>query len=144
MKALLGDEYPAYLASFERPCFQGIRVNTTKLSPEEFCARRGRAFEPVPWCPTGFYLPDDRKELSKHPDYYAGLYYLQEPSAMTPASILPVMQGEHVLDLCAAPGGKATELGSRIGEGGMLLANDISNSRAKALFASVSARNAGT
>ena len=69
MKALLGDEYPAYLASFERPCFQGIRVNTTKLSSEEFCARRGRAFEPVPWCPTGFYLPDDRKELSKHPDY---------------------------------------------------------------------------
>ena len=61
-------------------------------------------------------------------------YYLQEPSAMTPASRLPIEPDDRVLDLCAAPGGKATELGSRIGEGGMLLANDISNSRAKALL----------
>lgn len=134
MKALLGDEYPAYLASFERPCFQGIRVNTTKLSPEEFCARRGRAFEPVPWCPTGFYLPDDRKELSKHPDYYAGLYYLQEPSAMAPAAILPVTPGDRVLDLCAAPGGKSTQLAAKLNGTGLLVSNDISPSRAKALL----------
>ena len=71
---------------------------------------------------------------SKHPAYYAGLYYLQEPSAMTPAAMLPVVPGDRVLDLCAAPGGKSTELASKLKGRGMLVSNDISYSRARALL----------
>lgn len=66
--------------------------------------------------------------------YQAGLYYLQEPSAMTPAACLPVNPGESVLDLCAAPGGKATALGAALKGQGLLIANDISTSRARALL----------
>ena len=134
MRALLQGEYDEYLASFERPCWQGVRVNTVKLSPEEFEERRGRRYEPVPWCPSGFYLQEELRELSKHPDYYAGLYYLQEPSAMAPAAILPVEPGDRVLDLCAAPGGKSTQLSARLKGEGLLVSNDISPSRAKALL----------
>ena len=72
--------------------------------------------------------------MAKDLYYYAGLYYLQEPSAMTPASVLPVEPGDRVLDLCAAPGGKSTELGAKLMGKGVLIANDISNSRAKALL----------
>ena len=87
----------------------------------------------VPWIENGYFLLDDFR-ASRHPYYFAGLAYLQEPSAMTPANRLNVEPGDFVLDLCAAPGGKATELGSRLKEKGMLVANDISNSRAKALL----------
>ena len=95
--------------------------------------------EPVPWIQNGYYTEKEEGEEkgfgpSRHPYYYAGLYYIQEPSAMTPASRLPVKPGERVLDLCAAPGGKATELGCRLAGKGFLVANDISNSRAKALL----------
>ena len=80
------------------------------------------------------YYDGDNIQPSKHPYYFAGLYYLQEPSAMTPASRLPIEPGERVLDLCAAPGGKATELNARLKGTGLLVANDISNARAKALL----------
>lgn len=94
--------------------------------------------EPVPWADNGFYydgtLDGEVLRPSKHPAYYAGLYYLQEPSAMTPAAMLPVVPGDRVLDLCAAPGGKSTELASKLKSRGMLVSNDISYSRARALL----------
>lgn len=94
--------------------------------------------EPVPWADNGFYydgtLDGEVLRPSKHPAYYAGLYYLQEPSAMTPAAMLPVVPGDRVLDLCAAPGGKSTELASKLKGRGMLVSNDISYSRARALL----------
>ncbi len=78
-----------------------------------------------------------RDDPARHPFYYAGLYYLQEPSAMMPASVLPVEPGEYVLDLCAAPGGKATELAAKLQGCGLLVANDLSASRAKALLKNI-------
>ena len=94
--------------------------------------------EPAPWADNGFYydgtLDGEVLRPSKHPAYYAGLYYLQEPSAMTPAAMLPVVPGDRVLDLCAAPGGKSTELASKLKGRGMLVSNDISYSRARALL----------
>ena len=87
----------------------------------------------VPWISNGyFYEAEDAP--AKHPFYSAGLYYLQEPSAMTPASRLKVQPGERVLDLCAAPGGKATELGAALQGEGLLVANDINTARARALL----------
>lgn len=122
-----------YLASFDEERVYGLRVNTLKITPEEFASRTSMELESVPWIPNGFYYKGEERP-SKEPDYYAGLYYLQEPSAMTPASRLPITPGDRVLDLCAAPGGKSTELGARLKGRGVLVSNDISNSRAKALL----------
>lgn len=133
MKRLLGDEYEAYLKSLEGPAACGLRVNRRKAAPEELVQAVPFSLERIPWTDNGFYY-EDAAAPARHPYYYAGLYYLQEPSAMTPASRLPVQPGDRVLDLCAAPGGKATELGGRLGGKGFLLANDISASRAKALL----------
>ncbi len=133
MDAMLGEEYPAFLHSYEEPRRYGLRVNTLKISAEEF--RRIAPFHltPIPWTDNGFFY-EKEDAPSRHPFYYAGLYYLQEPSAMTPAQMLPVEPGERVLDLCAAPGGKATALAAKLKGKGLLVANDISASRAKALL----------
>ena len=134
MRKILGGELEAYLASFEKPRFMGLRVNTSKISVEEFCRIQPfRSLRKVPWADNGFYYTEEDAP-TKHPYYYAGLYYIQEPSAMTPAAVLPVEKGERVLDLCAAPGGKATELAAKLCHTGLLVANDASASRTKALL----------
>lgn len=134
MKDLLGEEeYEAYLRSFDEERLYGLRVNTLKISPEEFLKIADFSLKPVPWIRNGFYYNGEERP-AKDPYYYAGLYYLQEPSAMTPANLLPVEPGDRVLDLCAAPGGKSTELGAKLQGKGILVSNDISNSRAKALL----------
>lgn len=133
MKELLGDEYEAYLNSGRCGGFRGLRVNTSKVEAEKFEEISPFPLKRIPWIPNGFYLDADAT-ASLHPYYAAGLYYLQEPSAMTPAAFLPIQEGERVLDLCAAPGGKATELAARLKGTGLLVANDISNSRAKGLL----------
>ena len=128
----LGEEYEAYLQSFQEKGRNGLRVNTGKLSAEEFEQLSPFGLQRVPWVPNGYIYEGERPAV--HPYYYAGLYYLQEPSAMTPASLLPIEPGDKVLDLCAAPGGKSTELAARLRGEGVLVSNDISNSRAKALL----------
>lgn len=133
MKELLGEEFPDYMDCMERPSRTALRVNTGKLSPEQFCAMSPFALEEVPWTAKGFYYDGERDNPARHPHYYAGMYYIQEPSAMIPASILPVEPGDRILDLCGAPGGKATELASRLKGTGLLVANDISVSRGMAL-----------
>lgn len=133
MRELLGEEFPAYIESFDQPSAQGIRVNTDKISVEEFKKFTPFQLDPVPWTENGFYVREE-DQVTKHPYYFAGLYYVQEPSAMLPAATLRAEPGDCVLDLCAAPGGKATELGGRLHREGLLLANDISHSRAKGLL----------
>lgn len=128
MKQLLGGEYEDWLESFSNPPAQGLRINTTRLTQSPI-----PGLVPVPWTSNGYYYPDSLRP-ARHPYYYAGLYYIQEPSAMAPAQLLPVRPGDRVLDLCAAPGGKSTELGARLQGQGLLVSNDISNSRAKALL----------
>lgn len=136
MQQLLGDEYNEFLASYTLPIYAGLRVNTSKITPEVFKEISPVSLEPISWVDNGFYYSLD-SQPAKHPYYYAGLYYIQEPSAMIPASLLPIEQGDKVLDLCAAPGGKSTELGSRLRGTGLLVSNDISNTRAKALLKNI-------
>lgn len=136
MKEMLGPDYENYLASFERAPYQGLRVNTAKISVKDFLKITPYELNPVPWCPNGFYYDKDEKP-AKHPFYFAGLYYIQEPSAMITASLLPIEQGDVVLDLCAAPGGKSTELAAKLNGTGLLVTNDISHSRAKALLKNI-------
>ena len=133
MKEILGEDYEAFLAGFNGQRQYGLRVNTLKMNLEEFERIAPFHLKKVPWISNGyFYEAEDAP--AKHPFYSAGLYYLQEPSAMTPASRLKVQPGERVLDLCAAPGGKATELGAALQGEGLLVANDINTARARALL----------
>jgi len=137
MKRLLGNEYDDYIKCYEKPRYYGLRVNTKKISVDEFQKICPFEIWPIPWIDNGFYYDGDNVQPSKHPYYFAGLYYLQEPSAMTPANRLPIEPGDKVLDVCAAPGGKATELGAKLAGTGVLVANDISNSRAKGLLKNI-------
>ena len=133
MKELLKDDYPAFEASFSLPRTYGLRVNTSRISPEEFEQLVPFPVRKIPWIPGGYFY-DEGSRPSRCPLYQAGLYYLQDPGAMTPGSRLPVQPGEWVLDLCAAPGGKASALADRLDGTGLLVANDISASRARILL----------
>ena len=137
MRDLLKEDFDDYIACYEEPRYYGLRVNTNKISVEEFKKICPFEIEPIPWIENGFYYDGEHVTPSKHPYYFAWLYYLQEPSAMTPANRLPVEPGDKVLDVCAAPGGKATELGAKLQGEGVLAANDISNSRAKGLLKNI-------
>ncbi len=136
MKELLKDEFDDYLLSFHQDRSFGLRVNTNKISVEEFLKISPFQLEPIPWTTNGFYY-DASTRPAKHPYYYAGLYYLQEPSAMTPAQVLPIEENDIVLDTCAAPGGKSTELAAKLHHSGLLVTNDISASRAQALLKNI-------
>ncbi len=138
MQKLLGDEFEEFLASYDVEPASGLRINPMKVSPEKF-GEIFKELEPVPWAEGGFYVQTEEGESapSKHPYYHAGLYYLQEPSAMAPGALLPLGGGERVLDLCAAPGGKSTQIGARLAGSGILVSNDISASRARALLKNI-------
>ena len=128
MEKLLGGEYPAFLQSLERPRAVALRRNPAKGMdcPLPF------AKEPVPWEPMGaYYDPEARPGL--HPYHEAGVYYLQEASAMAPVGLLDPRPGEWVCDLCAAPGGKTTQIAGRMAGEGFLLCNEINPKRARIL-----------
>lgn len=133
MKEMLGDNYDAFLESYKNPRTYGLRVNTAKLSCQDFEKLSPFEIRPIPWISNGYFYNEESRP-ARCAYYQAGLYYLQEPSAMTPASRLPIEPGDFVLDLCAAPGGKATALGAALNDTGFLLANDISTSRSRALL----------
>ena len=130
MEALLGPEYSDFLASYDRPRNVGLRINPLKTGSVPDLSAFG--LTPVPWAEHGFYYDiETRPGLS--PYHEAGLYYLQEPSAMAPAGLLDVRPGMRVLDLCAAPGGKTTQLAAALEGRGLLVCNEINPKRAKIL-----------
>jgi NOL1/NOP2/sun family putative RNA methylase len=136
MKELLGKEFEEFKNSYKDRYKTGLRVNRLKLTGEEFESISPCDIEPIPWTTNGYYY-DGKNQPAKHPYYHAGLYYIQEPSAMLPAALLPIEPGDKVLDVCAAPGGKSTELAAKLGGTGVMVSNDISNSRAKALLKNI-------
>ncbi|MCR5686750.1 MAG: SAM-dependent methyltransferase [Lachnospiraceae bacterium] len=130
MKSLLGDEYGPFMKSYDEPSLYSLRVNTSKISAAEFERIAPYPIQPIPFAEGGYYISAD-DGWSKHPYYHAGLYYMQEASAMLPALFMPLDGDETVLDLCAAPGGKSTGFISRGVRN--LVSNDISFSRSLAL-----------
>lgn len=136
MKSLLGDEFEQFMKSYEQSPHAGLRVNTLKISMEQFVEIAPFDLRPIPWCETGFYVPHGVKP-GLHPYYHAGLYYIQEPSAMAPVELLQVEPGDRVLDLCAAPGGKTTQIAAKLQGKGVLVTNDIHAERTKALAKNV-------
>lgn len=132
MRDMLGEEYPAFEKSYEQEKYQALRVNPLKAERKHFAGESGFSLSPVPWEKNGFYYGAEERP-GKHPYHEAGVYYIQEPSAMLPATLLLAKPGERVLDLCAAPGGKSTQLGAAMQGEGLLVCNEIHPARAKIL-----------
>ncbi|MBO8157427.1 MAG: RsmF rRNA methyltransferase first C-terminal domain-containing protein [Bacillaceae bacterium] len=137
MEKLLSEkEYQSFINSFDEKPHKGLRVNPLKISLEEWKSLSPFSLKPVPFCETGFYV-DEREEPGKHPYHLAGLYYIQEPSAMAPVEVLDPQPGEIILDLSAAPGGKSTQIAGKMNGEGLLVANEIHPKRAKVLVENI-------
>lgn len=136
MKFLLKEDFNKYIESFNEKNYQGIRANTLKISPEDLKSILDFNIRPIPWCDTGFYYNEDVRP-AKSPYYNAGLFYIQEPSAMSTGAMLPIEKGDKVLDICAAPGGKSTQIAGKLMGSGVLVSNDISTTRCKALLKNI-------
>ncbi|OAO89118.1 hypothetical protein AXX17_ATUG04360 [Arabidopsis thaliana] len=137
----LGSEAEAFFHSYEEPRTYGLRLHPDKLVREgrtELLPELERQFglKPIPWCPDGYYY-DSEARPGRHPYHAAGLYYIQDPSAMIAAELLDPQPGDHVLDLAAAPGGKTTQIALKLRGQGLLVANEIHPSRAKILSENV-------
>lgn len=137
-RAGLAGQDAAFLNALQRPPCRGLRANLGKGSPESLWAHLKTAYglphwQPVPWVEEGMYLPEGWS-AAQTPEYQQGLFYLQEASAMLPGQVAQIKPGDHVLDLCAAPGGKACKLADRLGDSGVLVCNEPSLERARVLL----------
>ncbi|MGN1061368.1 MAG: RsmF rRNA methyltransferase first C-terminal domain-containing protein [Candidatus Coproplasma sp.] len=131
----LKDDAQAFLASYDRQPYKAIRINTLKISVQDFKKISPFVLSQVAWEPNGFYVTEEK--AGKTVFHAAGLYYVQEPSAMSAAPLLSVQSDEKVLDLCSAPGGKGTQLAQALKGEGLVVLNEIDYSRAKILSRNV-------
>ena len=138
MKSLLGDEFDEFLKFYNSDDFiKGLRVNTLKCLPEKLCSLLDFELKKTPFCDEGFYIPSDVKSIGNNPLHHAGAFYVQEPSATSAVTMLDVHEGDYVLDLCAAPGGKSTQIGAKLNGTGLLWSNEIVRSRANILLSNI-------
>lgn len=132
MQSLLGTEYEAFRLSYEQDRYYGLRCNPLKITVEEFTDKMPFSLQKISWAEEGFYYDAD-EQPGRHVLHEAGAYYIQEPSAMAVVEILDPKPGEKILDLCAAPGGKSTQIAGRMQGQGLLVSNEIIPNRAKIL-----------
>lgn len=132
MRGQVGDQYEAFLESYARERAYGLRYNPLKIDRERFQKEMPFALRKIPWAEEGFYYKAS-DQPGKHAMHEAGAFYIQEPSAMAVVSLLDPKPGELILDLCAAPGGKSTQIAGRMQGRGLLVSNEIVPSRAKIL-----------
>ena len=131
MKTLLGDEFEDFKKSYDEPPVRAFRVNTDKISVEEFEKINPFPTSKIPYVENGFYFEYDG--IGNHPYHHAGMIYIQEPAAMVPVESIDIQPQWKVLDLCAAPGGKSSQIKNKLGENGVLVSNEIVPSRCKIL-----------
>ena len=135
-RALLGERFEALFSASEAPA-RGLTVNGLRCTPEWLAQRLDAPLTPSPFCAEGFVLGDSELRLGKHPYHHAGAFYLQEPSASAPAALLEVRPGQRVLDMCAAPGGKSSQLAAALAGQGVLVSNEYEPARAQALMSNL-------
>ena len=134
MKKLLGDDFDAYLKSMSEPSFKGMRVNTLKADDDSVMRLLPFNTEKTPFYKHGYYIDNEVSHIGTHPLHHAGAIYMQEPSAMSAVTMLRVEKGDKVLDLCAAPGSKTTQIAQELQGSGLLWSNEIVSSRANILL----------
>ena len=134
MSLLLKDEYQLFLDTFNESNVKSIRVNTNKISVLEFLKLNPFKLTSIPYAKDGFYV--EETSLGNHPYHHAGLFYIQDPAAMMPVTCLEINPNWIVLDLCASPGGKSTQIASKL-TSGILVSNEINYNRSKILFSNV-------
>ena len=135
MKDLLGEEFKSYTAALQKEPCRAFRVNTKKISLPDFEKINPFGSERVPYVENGFHLEFDK--VGNHPYHHAGMVYVQEPAAMAPAQCIEIDPDWWVLDMCAAPGGKSTQIANKLGEKGVLVSNEIIPSRCKILSGNI-------
>ncbi len=136
MQELLGEEYPAFLACYEQPAFRGVRLNPLKCTQETLAASLSVSLSPAPFSPLSFYAAGLERPGSL-PAHRAGMFYSQEPSAASAVTVLDPQPGEKILDLCAAPGGKSTQIAALLDRKGLLWSNEIVRERTGALLSNL-------
>ena len=130
MKNILGEEYTAFESALSEPSVRGVRVNTTKISVDDFLGVSSLSLEKIPYLNDGF-IPESADGIGRSAEHHSGMFYVQDPGAMATVGAVDIKRGWRVLDTCAAPGGKASQLASAVGEEGVLLANEYVPKRAK-------------
>jgi len=135
MKSVLGDEYVEYVKAVNSAPVRGFRVNTEKISLEGFDKINVFAKDKIPYVENGYYFDYDK--IGNHPYHHAGMLYVQEPAAMMPIECLDIYPDWNVLDMCAAPGGKSTQIKNKLGEEGVLVSNEFIPSRCKILTGNI-------
>lgn len=139
MKALLGNEFEDFLKFYNSSDehYRGLRVNTLKCSAEKLSRLLDFKLNPAPFCNESFYIPNEVTSLGNNPLHHAGAFYIQEPSASSAVTMLDVQEGDYVLDLCAAPGGKSTQIAAKLNSKGFLWSNEIVKNRANILLSNI-------
>lgn len=132
IKGMLKEEYPMFMQSYDKEPCHALRINTLKCHRDHFLEKAPFQLAEVPWSQTGYYYDKDDRP-GRHPYHDAGVYYIQEASAMAPVEYLDPRPGERILDLCGAPGGKSTQIAAKMKGQGILVCNEIHPARAKIL-----------
>lgn len=135
MKALLGSDFSLYEQAVNSAPVRAYRVNTNKISVSDFVKTGQLTGERVPYCDTAFYLSEDK--IGSHPFFHAGMIYVQEPAAMMPVECIDIEPDWCVLDMCASPGGKSSQIRNKLNENGVLVSNEIVPSRCKTLTGNI-------
>lgn len=137
MSLTLGEDYASWLAEQGKLPLRGIRANLLKITPGRLRELLGESLGESPFCESGFVLSSNSALSGKHPLHHAGAFYFQEPSAMSAVTALDPQPGDTVLDLCAAPGGKSTQIAAALDGRGLLWSNEIARGRAKILLSNL-------
>lgn len=137
IKPILNDDFQKFLENYDKEPYRGLRVNTLKTSVEKLKTLLDFRWEQIPFAQEGTYVPASASSLGNSPLHHCGAYYVQEPSAMSAVTLLDPKAGDYVLDLCAAPGGKSTQIGARLKGEGLLWSNEIVKSRASVLLSNI-------
>lgn len=134
LKTVLGSDTEKYISAFNEPCFRGISINRLKTSPEKLLPLLDFETKKSPFYSDGYYIPSALEGIGNSPLHHAGAFYVQEPSASSAVELLEIEKGDHVLDLCAAPGGKSAQIASLLGGSGLIWSNEPVKNRAKILL----------
>ena len=135
MRSVLGDNYTCFEASLNEPPVKGYRVNTEKIALEDFEPLNIFGAERIPYVENGFYL--EYEKIGNHPYHHAGMIYVQEPAAMASAECVEIEKDWKILDMCAAPGGKSSQLANKLSENGVLVSNEIIPARCRILTGNI-------